>query len=566
MMKNKLYHIACLFVALFMMGCEDLEDTYDEFSGDGVIRYTGKCSDLNIEPGWERLRVSWRGNIDPHIEKVKIAYQSEQDTVLAVKYMLPKDFVETDLMDTVYLENLQDAVYTVKVSNVAVDGTESLEETSYGRPYTEAHEDLRTFTRGIVNFYPVNDRLVVILDSKNSNLKEINLKYWGTDNKEHTWNIYKNMDRNIQYMVDDIMFMLPDEDSDIEGNVGIDFDKPLTVERRGLLTGCIDTIAFDPVTLSLDERVWSSGFVNVMLHKYGIDWQSKVDEVEVLELDYTLSTFQDLFYFPNLRKVILGKNRYMLADHQENISTTDPYLALTTLYYLNKTRGVEVECYNQHYLFTTYYGYMSYIEILSVGDPGNPAWGIPATPAKIDMNWLTEKENENLGEMPNITPLNTEGWELTCSDTTYNGNKSGGVARMLDDNPATVFEPGVEMSLLSVTVNIDMKKLQPLHGFKFVQANMGSIDEETIEKDLKYLLSSLKIEISTNGYSWENATYDDGGVSLGNAIGETTFINIPEEKQKDVQYIRLSMNTKVIGATTSGLPMYSLRIGDFIPF
>ncbi|MFR7811582.1 MAG: hypothetical protein ACLU4N_21330 [Butyricimonas faecihominis] len=29
--------------------------------------------------------------------------------------------------------------------------------------------------------------------------------------------------------------------------------------------------------------------------------------IEVLEFDYDLSTLEDLFYFPNLKKVVLGK-------------------------------------------------------------------------------------------------------------------------------------------------------------------------------------------------------------------------------------------------------------------
>ena len=252
----------------------------------------------------------------------------------------------------------------------------------------------------------------------------------------------------------------------------------------------------------------------------------------------------------------------MLADHQENISTTDPYLALVTLHYLNKLRGVEVEIYNKPYLYVDLWGFSTYIEVLTTDMMGMGA------PVKIDnMNWLVEKGNGNLNEMPEIVPLNTEGWELTCSDTTYNGNKPGGVARMLDDDPATIFEPGVEMALTTITVNIDMKEPQLIHGFKFVQPNTGTVDQETIEKDVKYLLSSLKIEVSENGWSWEKATYDEGAVTLGNSIGETTFINIPVEKQKSVQYIRLSMNTKVVDVTSgTGLPVYSLRIGDLIPY
>lgn len=176
--------MAWLLAALFVVSCEDLEDTYDEYAGNGMIRYVGKCSDLEIQPGWERLRVVWKGNLDAAVDRVKITWQSELDAKPTVRFVEPRDVLEGDLMDTVYLENLQDAVYTVTVSNLSADSTESIVETKYGRPYTEAHEDLRTFTRGIVNFYEVGEKLVVVLDGKNDNLKEVKLNFWGTDGKE----------------------------------------------------------------------------------------------------------------------------------------------------------------------------------------------------------------------------------------------------------------------------------------------------------------------------------------------------------------------------------------------
>ena len=83
-----------------------------------------------------------------------------------------------------------------------------------------------------------------------------------------------------------------------------------------------------------------------------------------------------------------------------------------------------------------------------------------------------------------------------------------------------------------------------LHGFKVMQPAPATATE------LVYLLHSLKIEVSNNGYSWEKATYEDGGIAIGNALGETTFINIPEEKQKPVRYIRLTMNNRQVRYTT----------------
>lgn len=567
MKKNRFIYMVGLVTALFMMGCEDLEDTYDEYAGDGVIRYVGKASELAIDPGWKRLLVSWNGNLDSDIQKVKITWQSDLDSIPNVMYCTPKKaWEETDLRDTVSLEGLADAVYTVTVSNIGSDDSESITETLYGRPYSESHEDLRTFTRGIVNFYPVNNKLVVTLDKKNSNIKKILLHYRGTDGQNHTWNILKNMNREINYMLDDIMFILPDEDDTVDEGVGIDFSQPITIERAGLLEGCIDSVKFEPVVLPESEEIWSADFVGLMTHRFGRDWQNQVNHVETIELDYTMNTFQDLYYFPNLKKVVLGKNRYMLAEHQENLSATESYLAWVTLYYLNKLRGVEVECYNQHYLFGEIYG-ESYLDILTYVDPGYPEWGIPATPAKIEgTDWLTEKGCGNLSLMPEITPVDVTDWKLTCSDTTYNGYKTNGVGWILDNDPATVFEPGLGLTLYTTTVNIDMKKLHPLRGFKYVQPDMGSTGDQ-LAKDLKYLLSTMKIELSANGYSWEEATFDEGGmVTLGTAIGETTFIEIPQEKQKEVQYIRLTMNANVVGETNTGLPTYSLRIGDFMPY
>ena len=50
-MKNKLYYIICLLATWVVVGCEDLEDTYDEFTGDGRIRYLGKCMNVEMHPG-----------------------------------------------------------------------------------------------------------------------------------------------------------------------------------------------------------------------------------------------------------------------------------------------------------------------------------------------------------------------------------------------------------------------------------------------------------------------------------------------------------------------------------
>ena len=61
------------------------------------------------------------------------------------------------MIDTDNIENLGDAMYTIQVKNVAVDGRESLVEEKYGRPYSYDHEDLRSFSRGVTAFSRMGD-------------------------------------------------------------------------------------------------------------------------------------------------------------------------------------------------------------------------------------------------------------------------------------------------------------------------------------------------------------------------------------------------------------------------
>lgn len=73
-MKNILLIILSL---LIIGGCEDLEDTYSDYAGDGAIRYVGVCTNISITSGWKRLIVKWNNNPDPCIEKIKVTWETE---------------------------------------------------------------------------------------------------------------------------------------------------------------------------------------------------------------------------------------------------------------------------------------------------------------------------------------------------------------------------------------------------------------------------------------------------------------------------------------------------------
>ena len=568
-MKRKLYYLIELFAALFVTGCEDLEDTYDEFTGGGMNRYLGKCGNVEVQAGWERLRVVWKNNLDVGVKHTKITWKSENDDEAFVRYVERGNVVDAeDLMDTIYLEGLEDATYEVTVTNVAADSTESLSTTLYARPYTTEHEDLRTFTRGITNFFPLEDKLVVILDNDNENLLGVTLTFWGTDGQEHVWDVKEGMADSIEiipgmpeygYLARDYIRLLPEN-----AGYGIDFSKPLVIHREGRLSACFDNVPFAGDTLSMTDRVLSVGFSQWLNTHYGPDYESELENIETVEFDYDMSTFQDLFYLPNLKKVTLGKNRFMADGHRdENLSVTDDYMGLKALQILQETRGITIERYNSQYFNTECESDMLM--------PGMTLYEA----LQMTGFWLSMSEyasGENMAAMPVYTPFNSDEWEVTCvTDTLYSDKKTNGARWLLDDDPTTYFEPGQMLGVTVLEVEIDMKEGRTIHGFKVSQPLRATSSDDEVTRELTYLIPSLEIEVSEDGFNWEPATYDEGSITIGDAIGEITFIEIPEELQsRNVRYIRLSMANRHTGEITDAsgehVPTYSLRLGDVVPY
>ena len=80
-------YIGLLFAMLVMVSCESLEDTYEDFAGNGPVRYLGKCTDLTIQPGWNRLQVRWTNSPDQ-----KQGKKSIQSHALKFFFVISMDF------------------------------------------------------------------------------------------------------------------------------------------------------------------------------------------------------------------------------------------------------------------------------------------------------------------------------------------------------------------------------------------------------------------------------------------------------------------------------------------
>ena len=103
-----------------------------------------------------------------------------------------------------------------------------------------------------------------------------------------------------------------------------------------------------------------------------------------------------------------------------------------------------------------------------------------------------------------------------------------------------------------------MKTSRVVEGFKVGQPTRNENGDEA------YLLSNVKIEFSSDSYTWTNANYTDGNATIGNTPGEETYVLVPEEMRTPVRYIRLSMSNLPVGKIASQMK-YCLRLGKFIP-
>ena len=166
----KLKRYLCFFASLFILGgCESLEDTYKDYAGEGTIRYLGKCDNLSVTPGWQRLIVTWTNHVDPAIDKIKVSWTLDGVTRDS---LLEKGSTECNI------RNLENATYEVAVRSVDKDGNCSLPVLDSKRPYTLEHESILSFTRMFNKYFYVKNRLAIVFSEWQSDVETASLNYY----------------------------------------------------------------------------------------------------------------------------------------------------------------------------------------------------------------------------------------------------------------------------------------------------------------------------------------------------------------------------------------------------
>ena len=239
-----------------------------------------------------------------------------------------------------------------------------------------------------------------------------------------------------------------------------------------------------------------------------------------MELDWNFGSLEDLLNFPNLKKLILGKNRYLLDENAANdaehgqsklydeIASYDNmnWTALTfsqfVLQTLNELNGLVVERYNKHYQTLKKASY-----IIEKGETVEP-----------DLPYIDLKDY-----VFSVYPEDKDG---------YNSN----VNYLTDGDVNTFWQPLQLNSYTTYEMILDVAEVRHLTGLKFVQRIYPGGDNQ-----IMIAPSSIRINVSKDQINWENATYVEEN-NVGNSSGEITLIPFISGG-KDARYVRLQVNT-----------------------
>lgn len=501
---NNIIKINFLFVLLALFACESLEDTYKDYSGDGKIKYAGKCKSFNVTAGWKRFVFDWEASPDSNIKEIQIHWSCDEKSGI---YTISADKNSFNTEAT-----FEDYPYTFECYGVDKDGNRSIPIVQYSRPFTLTHELVLGFPKMINKYiFLGNDRigynLVLFFDYFNENIKSTTITYF-QNGQQKEMNITKEMFDDGHYLIE-----------------GVDINKDVIVNRNSRVEGCIDDVVFDPFVLKPDFMNFNFDFGQEIKNRYNLEELTPefVKNLKVLELNYSLKSLEDIMYFPNLEQVILGGNRYTVPEYEvtkisELNDKTKSIFALTEV---NKKLGVEVIIHNNHYKIENKLPF-----VIKKGDP----------------------------TFPTLSYLDTNGWSVKSSSKEGDGDDAAEPQNILDNDPATLWRPqSVQNYIRTHELMIDMLSEKTVNGFKISQPN----DNKHVAQI--YFSDIIRIEISADNVIWENALFQFQP-TIGLNFSESTVLYTPEPKI--ARYIKITLTDKY----DSTAKRNNTCLGDFMVF
>lgn len=489
-----------VFVAFFVMaGCESLEDTYADYAG--VSRYLGTCQNVSVTPGWKRLIVKWENHVDPMIENIKITWKLGDEV---------KDVILEKGTTEYSIPGLENEVYEISVYSMDKNGNLSLPVIVYERPYTSGHENVLSFPNLLDKYFFVGNRLAIIFTDWQSNVESASLHYY-------VGGELKTQPLDEDFLATHKCWLIPDK---------IDLDAPVILKRSGYLAGCDDLIDFDSYELA--HKTWfTTEFRQLCKKNYGESTLSEkfVNSVEELHYDYNVETFEDILNFPNLKKLVLGKNRYLgdeyLDQYKSSSTVTEKERSEFAIRVAHEVLDMTIDSYNEHYFPHGTFDFVNYL--------GNTS--LPALSFLDAANWTYES-----------VPL--DGLD--------------GIEALFDDQSTTGWvQAKFDYSGESYELTVDMQEVQEVNGLQISQFLVDPESDEGRDHNIDYLAKEIAIEVAEFENEWVTP-FDTQEQELGYTSGETTILKFSSPRH--VRYLKFKMSQQKHGSFYYGISLGKIRV------
>ena len=327
MYMKKYTNYILILLTFTLCCCESMKETYEEYAGDGRIRYLAKCSNLEGIPRWESVKLSWENGIDPAIDHILIEWNNG---------FTRKDTVTHKDSSSIVIPGLENYTYEFKVFSVDQQDNRSIESIVYTRPYTTEHEYFGTISGIVFKHFKVgNDNLVLFFDPWSDHIKEGWITYHNGDSPQKL--------KFTRELIEEKYHML----------TSVDFSQSVNIYRRIVLPDGDDEVLLPAYELDLTVRTFKSDFSALIKNYLGVDelTDEVIQNVTELEIDYNVSSLEDILYFPNLRKLSLGKNRFMSSTvasefPSQILETESSKFSLKSAHEIN---SLSIDRYDVHY-------------------------------------------------------------------------------------------------------------------------------------------------------------------------------------------------------------------------
>ncbi len=342
--------IIILSALLFVVSCESQEATYEEFAGDGKIRYVGKVNDLSIESGWKRFVLDWKESNDPLIDKYLVVWSSDgvRDSVIIDGTFTNFD-TSRDIADGYEFTS---ASYIFEMYAMDANNNKSKVSMLVGTTINDSHPSVQ-YLAGI-------EGKAIFLDNEEGGT-DATIILRDRDLKEEYAKI-----RYVDNTGADSEYELSTADYE-RGYVTLNIQRGLSqlyVDRHIRLEECIDLVKIEDdiaqtivnIPFAVDESLMQE-----IMRSHGVSnsqFNDFCDSVTVLKLDYSLVSMADIVTFPKLERLILGSGRirssmlnYVDMDNSEKSSLFDKSIDIKAIKMIKSEINdkFKVQIYNDHY-------------------------------------------------------------------------------------------------------------------------------------------------------------------------------------------------------------------------